>query len=39
MNKDRKVFLAINEECIFENVFLVVVKMKSDSVKVVNTYM
>ena len=29
-------FLPLNEECIFENVSLVVVKMKSGTMKVVN---
>ena len=28
--------MPLNEECIFENVSLMVVKMKSDTIKVVN---
>ena len=38
MNKlqEHKSLLPLNEECIFENISLVVVKMKSGTMKVVN---
>ena len=35
-SQDHKTLLPLNEESIFENVSLVVVKIKSDTMKVVN---